>query len=432
MIPTTKSDEAADSKLALLRFTSVIFAALLLFFSWPLWLQSGDLYPQVPLFSFARTASYTWDLVALAIAAASIAMLLVPSRRWQAAGCCGFILGSVALVVLDQHRLQPWLQQLILLCLFALLLPRSLFLNFARWLLISIYLFSAASKFDFVFLQSLGHQFSDQAFSFVGIDFKVLPDPIRWCCAWSFPIGELLIGVGLMMPKTRRLAAWLAIILHVFLLLILGPLGLNHQAGVLCWNLFFVAQVVILFLLPDRMPTQEKAGEGRTSEPIETIPKAGIAHALCRLLLILPVLEPFGYYDHWPAWQLYAPRNSRVAMSILDERVDKLPDSLLPYVSEPGGEFGIWREIDLSGWSLETLHVPIYPHGRFQIGVSLATIEKYDLTSVRIDVQETADRSTGERQQQVFSQVPELKEMASERFRLNAMPRDLSARLARP
>ena len=234
--------------------------------------------------------------------------------------------------------------------------------------------------------------------------------------AGIFPLGELLIACGLMLPRIQRPAAWLGICLHVVLILILGPIGLKHHLGVLIWNLFFIAQLAILFLASRG---QQSLCEWSSFRQASLSDKLAV---LCVLgLVVAPLAEPLGCIDHWPAWQLYAPRNSRVTMQIFASAVEKLPAELRQHVKP--GDGGPLVRVDLDGWSLTSLSAPIYPQDRFQLGVAAAVARDYALGgAVVVTRQGVANRWTGRRNEVILRGSARILEEI-DGFRLNAQPR---------
>ena len=77
-----------------------------------------------------------------------------------------------------------------------------------------------------------------------------------------------------------------------------------------------------------------------------------------------------------------------------------------------------WR---IDAWSLDALGVPIYPQDRFQLGVAEAAIASQHLGGdFRIVMQSTADRRTGERDEQTISSSRT--DAAQSKFFWNAHP----------
>lgn len=187
-----------------------------------------------------------WAALVLVLAGL-IGMLFSKSRLGLQIASSTFALSGIGLVLLDQHRLQPWTYQFLVFAVLTAFSKPRMTLFWMCWIVISIYLFSAISKFDYQFTHTVGDQMLSTLVSFGGWDSAIWTAETRSRLITSFPVGELLVGLGLAIPQTRKAAIPLAILLHVTLLLMLGPLGMGHRPGVLIWNLFFIVQTVLLF-----------------------------------------------------------------------------------------------------------------------------------------------------------------------------------------
>ena len=118
-------------------------------------------------------------------------------------------------------------------------------------------------------------------------------------------------------------------------------------------------------------------------------------------VILFPLTQPLGICDHWPAWQVYAPRSSRANIKSITETD------------------GVWT--DLSAWS-SVLQAPVYPQARFQLAVLIAAQEKFAKASGRpIEVSGESDRWTGTRE--TGSLTGDQVKMLVERFWLNTKPR---------
>jgi len=413
------SSDLDDSVRRRVLIAVAVFANLLFLATWRLWLggetdwtTEHSSFPRIPFLGFAGSLPAELDYLFFAVTVAStLAFAFSNSRivtRW--ALVC-FVAGSISLVLVDQHRLQPWLYLFILLGFFALLLSSKQFVVNTRWLLISVYLFSAWSKFDYSFVHSLGQQFIDTLLAPFGDVSQNLDRTTRSYVALLFPLTEFAVGLGLCWKLTRKFAAATAILLHVCLIGILGPWGLGHHLGVLIWNLFFIPMIWILFWKRSERvtdPTPKQRGDGRLRQWFTVT------------VIMLPLLEPLGLLDHWPAWQVYAPRNSRVTMEVMSHSLEKLPADLTPFVRED--ETSPWARVDLDAWSLVRLSSPNYPRDRFQLAVALAVAKNCELgEAVQVTLQGTANRRNGTRETKVLRGIEEIAK-AAQRFRLNALP----------
>ncbi len=85
----------------------------------------------------------------------------------------------MALVALDQHRLQPWGIHLALGLLLLTNLERPVARRWVVFLTASIYIYSALSKFDTQFLHTVGQDFLNSLFKQLGINAANLAEPTR-------------------------------------------------------------------------------------------------------------------------------------------------------------------------------------------------------------------------------------------------------------
>lgn len=366
------------------------FGLLLLLVTWRLWTPHTE-FPQIPFFAALTDVPGYVDWIALALVVSSLLVTGTTAREsvWRCAMMV-FATAAIVLILLNQHRFQPWAYQFVLFAVIMANCREHVAGRLMRWIVVSIYAYSAVSKFDYQFLHSLGPQFLSTLTGFVGLRSTDWTASLQAWLAMLLPLGELLVGVGLLIPCTRRIGIIAAIGLHSLLLLILGPWGLAHQLGVLVWNLFFMAQAWMLF-------TERPMNE----EPVADGTRWRVPERLCLVLtsavIAFPVSESLGYCDHWAAWELYSPRSSRVQIAIHESAVDRLPEQIQRQLS-PAVDDGGWQQLHIDRWSLESLSVPIYPEDRFQMGVAEALTNHYELAlAIHARQQGASDRWTGQR-----------------------------------
>lgn len=388
----------------------------LLAVTWKLWIFQ-NVFPQVP--AIGGLASWPAAVHGVAFGLLVLSSLAVLAIRhpnaYQRLFLLVFLVAALLATGLDQHRWQPWFYQSMLFALAMICFSPSRAVALLRAVLVSIYLFSALGKFDYQFLHTVGPQFVGAGCNLVGISTEDWPVLSPVLLSALFPVVEFAGGVGLLVKRFRRAAIIVLITMHLGLLLILGPLGLNHQPAVLLWNVSFIFQVLLLF-------GRERADdESAVTEDNHDSKRLLQPSYLFVALLLLPLLEPLGCFDHWLSWGLYSPRNSRVTLEIYQPPGKRLPAAIEPYVRPSRFREGL-VELRMDLWSLEGLGVPIYPQDRFQLGVAAAAIEEGKLQAFVITVQSMSERFSGERQQQEIKNRDQLeKELA--RFWINAHPR---------
>jgi hypothetical protein len=398
--------------------------------TWRLWTPQS-VYPQVPLVPAGRLAPLWFDWIGVAGMMIALATALVANHRSSIgrAGLWVFASSATGMILLDQHRLQPWAYQFVLIALVLATRSDTRSFGLLRWLTVGIYFWSSLGKFDHVFLHGLGQQFAATALGWAGVVIDDWPPWLRLAAAGVFPAWELLVALGLLFGRSRTIALAGAVVMHLGLLAVLGPWGLDHQPGVLIWNLFFLAQAIFLFS-PARRPEENVAAPEGDDDLTNARPQFGLAELIIALAITLPVLEPLRLWDHWPSWGLYSTRAERVTVLVHRLAAFRLPDELTPYLQRaPAGDD--WRELEIDRWSLETLGAPVYPQARFQLGVAEAVGRRFELGGFIQAVHfYPSDRRTGERRQEAWVGVDAISEAASGSW-LNGRPRPTGQALLR-
>ncbi len=401
-----------------------LFGLALVATTWRLWTPRQE-FPQVPLLygAGALPAWCEWAAAAAMVLGLCGALIAPYPLRWQAVALAVFASGTSLMALVDQERLQPWTYQFVLVALVLALADSRTAFSLLRLLIVSFYFHSALSKFDYSFLHTLGQQFLATLAHSVGASIEAAGGSWRLAAAAIFPGGELLVALGLCFVRTRSVALGGAVLLHVVLLVILGPWGLNHKPGVLIWNIYFIVQDMLLFW-PARKLAGAAGAAPAAAEPMG-LRGAGPRFASGAIVaaVLLPFLAPTAWFDMWPSWGLYASSAERVTLFVHRREIDRLPDNLRRFVSPPDDPDDAWMTLRFDRWALEVLGAPIYPQNRYQLGVAEAVIARYELSHrSRVIRSGLANRFTGERRQDVFSGVPQLLAVTNE-YIFNTRPR---------
>jgi hypothetical protein len=389
-----------------------VFTGLLLAATWPLWLPETPL-PQIPWTEWAaRLPRGPGEIVLVGNLGVFLLLQFLDIRRtWLRRGLNAyFFLTSVPLLlVLDQHRLQPWVWQMLLWgSVIALSRSSQQALVCLRWLTISVYFWSAVSKLDWAFLEGHGQVLLGGLADSVGLTTGIWSESLRRTLAAAMPSGEFAVAVLLIAQRTRRLGLWAAIAMHAALIVALGPTGLGHEWGVLLWNAFFVANAWLLFRSgePQASAGEPHASTWRSSSgERSTHPQATAwgspGNLLAWLAALLPALSLVGWWDWWPSWAVYSSRPAVVQMLVHESDVEQLPSSLQPHIGPPL-PLSEWRPVHLDGWSYVTCWCPMYPQQRYRLAVIAAISEQANIEP-RIEIRSSPDRWTGRRSEQTLS-----------------------------
>lgn len=442
--PST-SNNLLETQLRFLKITLAIFSLVLLKTTWQLWVPQ-NLFPQVPLFSWILNLP-TWVdwltfLVMVISSAGILAIVLISaffqiqnSELWQTwQRVCGGLFFSAFLISIsfDQHRIQPWTYQFAIGFLLLIFLKPPRAVRAFRLFVISIYFYSALSKCDTSFVQTLGPQLVEGLFSGIGIATTFWSERTFAWIASSFFIAEFLIAIGLFIPRTRKWTLWAAVLMHVCLMIAVGPWGLNHHQGVIIWNIYFIVQDLIIFGPWFERKHFQAASSSDTDRNLSL--KAVSGTERCAMLvawtvMLAPLFEPTGYFDHWPAWGLYASHHDRVTLFIDEEDKAALPSSLQPFV-DPPQPLSQWCRVRVDRWSLAELDVPVYPQARFQLGVAIAVgrfLERHaekinEPPQLKLFLEGAAHRMTGKRDISEHTGLKQV-ELLTRQFWFNAEPR---------
>jgi hypothetical protein len=410
-------DHAGETSIVTALLSRVVAGTglLLLAVTWRLWTPQS-VYPQVPFFRWAgqTPAALEWLGFGLMVAGLCCALITSHNSRAGRGGLITFAIVTVGMVLIDQHRLQPWAYQLSIAAVVLVCAPGSRGVMLLRILTIALYFHSAVSKLDFSFLETNGQQLVEAVLEPFGLSLKFWSAEMRRGATVVLPIGELLVVIGLAVPRLRRWGLYGSITMHVLLLIALGPWSMNHKPGVLIWNVYFITQNGLLFHTLRRERWAKHA-------------ERGWVDGLVAAVVLLPLLEPLNRFDHWPSWAVYTAHPAVVRVYVDEDRLDLLTESARAHVGPPN-PFSRWRLVSIERWSLETLAVPIYPQDRFQLGVAIALTEADKMEAgIRVVLDGRANRWTGKRSQRELVGRKELLREA-ERFWLNALPRQRSAR----
>lgn len=380
------TDANCDSGATLWRLSTLYAGAFigLVLVTQPLWVGSRD-FPQAPAFGWLASAPRSVDLVLLIGFAAAALLSSCATRRWHPfwLSASAFVLASFCL---NQHRLQVWAYHLCIAGLLTEFSAPGRAIPRLRWLTISIYAWSAVSKLDVGFAAGPGRTLLR---GLTAVFWLNPPGGVfERYAPWLMPIAELITAAALAVPRWRRMGLWLSIAMHVLLLLAVGPLGLRHELGVQIWNGLFLIQNVMLF----------GRGTFAGSKPIdERVAAPGsfstnrVASGLLAIVVAMPALQPWGFWDVWPSWAVYSARGGWTTSFVHHDDIEKLPAAARHFVGEPP-PLSDWHPIDIDAWSLSELHCPVYPQPRFRLAVAAALSRS---TRIRVERRSPPDRFSG-------------------------------------
>jgi hypothetical protein len=159
---------------------------------------------------------------------------------------------------------------------------------------------------------------------------------------------EMSISPLLFSRRTRRWGVYLAVCLHLTILLLIGPLGMNIYPGVWAWNVGMAAWVVVLFWNLDE-PTR--------LSPVRD-PVRGVAILFFGLL---PFLNAFGLWDEDLSFHQFSGATVAAYLEVPQGEVSKLPQSARDAM--------VGDRVYFSTWSDKDTRIDAYPAERVYHGI---------------------------------------------------------------
>ncbi len=333
---------------AWLRGTLLLATLLGLLASAPVWLNTHT-FPLLPIVSDFPILPAPFDKILFL----SLLLALVVAAWFYRVGVISFLAFSLFAYCGDQNRGQPWLYMYWVMLLLTLL-PAPTSLAACRWALAVIYLWSGIQKCNARFFEKTPGWFVSPAANWHLPAFAM--DVLRWAAA-SAPVLEIAIAIALWFSLSRRPALVAIILMHLFAILFLGPLGHNYNWVVWPWNLAMIALACVLF------PTAAKPKHAKPmlAETFAALRRSRPALAILIPFTLLPALSYVGKWDSAFSFVLYSESNANANIFVTQRFADQLSPALRAYVApfpQYDPQFQGPFVFNFAPWGYEELHVP--------------------------------------------------------------------------
>jgi uncharacterized membrane protein YphA (DoxX/SURF4 family) len=274
--------------------------------------------------------------------------LVAPKPRWFIAA---FLTVIAAFCLMDQTRWQPWVfQYSFLLAVVALCSCNDAddqrALNTARLIVASTYIFSGLQKINVNFMAN---------------DFPWIVEPITRvfpstldlvdAFAIAVPFVQLAFGIGLLTQRFRRAALILAVAMHLFILAMFGPFGLDWNNIVWPWTAAMAIFDILLFSGGPEFSWRAIVWRGR--DPVHV--------AAVVLFATLPSLSFVNLWDSYLSSALYSGNLTEAQIYLTDAGKASLPAAIGSRAVRTSPDTNV---LNLQRWAIEDLNVTPYPETR--------------------------------------------------------------------
>lgn len=333
---------------SLFTITIAIFFLIAKIISWKLWLANRT-FPLIPFFSFLQILP---PFVHLILYFGSIFfLLLVALRPKQFRLLPILIIIEILACLLDQNRWQPWEYQYVFM-FFILWVNRGNDKNVLSVLLIvlcSIYFYSGLQKVNPHFIKQVWSHTILNNFLHLSTNITQQPNVLR--LGYVVPLLEMLLGIGLLLKKSRKIAIYFLLIMHILILLFIGPLGSCYNIIIWPWNLAMI--VFLLIFLKQNI---------KSFDITSLILKRQNLFVLV-VWIVFPILNFWGYWDYYFSSSLYSARIDICYIEL--NNPDKNFELKKYYRKKSVRDTAINKEIILlQDWALIELNTPPCPQAR--------------------------------------------------------------------
>lgn len=257
-------------------------------------------------------------------------------------------------VLLDQNRLQPWFfiynSFLVVLLFYNWRIDNknnyNSFFIILQLCFAAVYVYSGLQKFNLGFINDTYPWFIKSLDSF----FSDRQMAILYKSGYVIPIVEVFIGFGLLIKPLRFITIPLVILLHVIILILMGPFGNNYNPVIWPWNLMMIVLAFLLF-------------SGKTNERFFSIShlfKQPVFYLVMTLFWILPAFNLAGKWETYLSFSLYSGNNNNGKILLSSEAYNRLPFYIRHYVHYQGEQYLLYPK----EWCINELKTPLYPEKR--------------------------------------------------------------------
>ncbi|MEO8762654.1 MAG: hypothetical protein ABI416_00110 [Ginsengibacter sp.] len=329
--------------------------------SWKLWLAER-FFPVVPPFNFLFVpSSFHLVLFILSLAALFALMIFPSNRRIQVS----VVIIEVLSCLLDQNRWQPWEYEyiFIILALATNYKNEKITLSIIAFIIVSIYFFSGISKLNPVFSISIRNDLVRYGIANAGR--SPFYEWLQYHAGYLLGAIELSLSIGLLFGAFRKISAVFLIMMHLLILAILGPFGINYDKIIWPWNTVMIIILCVFFI--------SKPGVAISFQSM----KKGWNKLIVILFGILPFLNFFGYWDFYLSSSLFSSRPPGMYICIHNVGSAKVLQSFFA----PFGNKIICDSnstlINVRDWSFEEMQSPVYPEIRIYKSIKKQLLTRY-------------------------------------------------------
>ena len=327
--------------------------------SWKLWL-SDRLFPLVPVFGLFVPSFVHVLLFIFSLATLLLLFILPTNRNLQ----IGLLTIEILSCLLDQNRWQPWeFQYFFLVLVFIINYKREKNIPaILGFILAAMYFYSGLSKVNPLFVNAVWYQII--LTRLFHVSYATAHQPLVYHIGYLLAVIEIVLSIALFFKRTKKAAVILIAVMHLIILFMFGPWGINYDIIIWPWNIVLPICVYILFY----------------NEPSAFSLKP-LLYSANKLIIIffgiLPFLNLFGYWEYFFSSSLFSYRPPDMYIYIKNSAANKtlqgfnLKGQPLEYVDKN------CYVIYVRDWAFREMLAPENPEIRIYKGIKEQLLKRY-------------------------------------------------------
>ncbi|UZT97034.1 hypothetical protein ODZ84_17780 [Chryseobacterium fluminis] len=266
---------------------------------------------------------------------------------------------------LDTVRWQPW--EYMYLCFLLIIIindnrPKNILL-LSHLFLVSIYFFSGLHKVGRDFLSEVW--LNMVLVDFLGISMDVILKYKLFFIGLIIPFVEIALALLLLVPKLRKKVSYFLILMHLSILIFIGPFGLQYNTVIWPWNLAMICILLIVY-----------------AEPFEPAKTKMFTYHLYWLILwfVLPFFSLSGGWYQYLSFNLYSGKGDKMYICISGN-----PRELRPFLD--AGTHNICKteySVNLHNWALKEIKSVPVPEIEIYEKIAVYLKHKYSAGNLKI------------------------------------------------
>lgn len=314
--------------------------------SWKLWLGERA-FPIVPAFDFLQAIPSQIHFALLLLSIICLTVCIIKPGFYKALFV--LLIAELLSCLLDQNRWQPWEYQYVFMFFVLWINRKSEQKSLLLLLLIfsCTYLYTGIQKFNPHFIKIVWKQTILEGY--FHLSKEMLGTTFITRLGYIVPCIEIGFGIGLLFHQTRKFVLALLIAMHLIVLVIIGPWGIEYNQIVWPWNAAMAVFFVIIW------NKQIDVRQIKTT----LLPRWNIITVVA--WTIMPAFNFIGYWDYFFSMSLYA---GRIDMCYIEIKNPPPNFELQQYYRQKKNDSTNTKSIVVQTWAMGEFNTPSCPQAR--------------------------------------------------------------------